>query len=170
MLFKGLNALVNRVLRVMPKQGWSTKSVRGPWEWPVLSNFTKESYSELVPLEQEGIRCEVILLRLVRGGNQMSRIGRAPNRIFPLVLMLQSIGKRYKTLKGPKGNLQQRSASWYATRIWAKVPYLWLDQVTIRESNRYPSHGLTRSLIANMIQGVTAGFTHVIWRLWGGRL
>ena len=83
----------------------------------------------------------------------MSRIGRAPITVPAGVEFANDHG--VVTVKGPKGELTQRLP---------REMIVSLDDATITVSRPTDSaphrslHGLTRTLIANMVQGVTDGF------------
>lgn len=84
----------------------------------------------------------------------MSRIGKVPIAI-PAGVEISVSGANIVTVKGPKGALEQQVAPGIAVRVdggFANVA---------RESDapRHRSlHGLTRTLISNMVAGVTEGF------------
>lgn len=84
----------------------------------------------------------------------MSKIGRLPITIPPTVTL--TIVGTTLTVKGPKGELS------YELKPKIKAE-LTLDQLTIsRTSEDKPVralHGLTRAILANMVIGVTDGFT-----------
>lgn len=87
----------------------------------------------------------------------MSRIGKLPIPIPSGVDV--TINDRLVTVKGPKGGLSHHIPSLITSEI--------VDGrilVNRREDTREGRslHGLTRSLIANMVQGVTAGFTKTL--------
>jgi large subunit ribosomal protein L6 len=83
----------------------------------------------------------------------MSRIGRKPIPVPEAVTVEVAPGR--VAVKGPKGELEQ------ALSIEMKVEQsdgvLVVDRPTDRGEHR-ALHGLTRSLIANMVEGVTDGF------------
>jgi large subunit ribosomal protein L6 len=97
----------------------------------------------------------------------MSRIGRKPIAIPNGVTVEVETG--LVSVKGPKGELSQTvsremkitqnegSAADGAEGSEAPVPTLTVDRPTDRGEHR-ALHGLTRSLIANMVQGVTDGY------------
>lgn len=84
----------------------------------------------------------------------MSRIGKTPVKIPEKVKINVSGGK--VTVEGPKGSLEYE----YPSEITLKVED---DQVVFERPSdikRYRAlHGLTRALLANMVEGVTRGFT-----------
>ena len=83
----------------------------------------------------------------------MSRIGNKPIEIPEGVSV--EIGDGEVTVKGPKGELHQTVSP--AMRIEQTNGTLSVERPTDRGEHR-SLHGLTRSLIANMVEGVTDGF------------
>jgi large subunit ribosomal protein L6 len=83
----------------------------------------------------------------------MSRIGKKPIEIPEGVSV--EIGDGEVTVKGPKGELRQTVSP--AMRIEQTNGTLSVERPTDRGEHR-ALHGLTRSLIANMVEGVTDGF------------
>ena len=83
----------------------------------------------------------------------MSRIGKKPIQIPQGVSV--EIGDGEVTVKGPKGELRQAVSP--AMRIEQTNGALSVERPTDRGEHR-SLHGLTRSLIANMVEGVTDGF------------
>ena len=83
----------------------------------------------------------------------MSRIGKKPIEIPDGVSV--EIGDGEVTVKGPKGELRQAVSP--AMRIEQTNGTLSVERPTDRGEHR-SLHGLTRSLIANMVEGVTDGF------------
>jgi large subunit ribosomal protein L6 len=83
----------------------------------------------------------------------MSRIGKKPIEIPEGVSV--EIGDGEITVNGPKGELRQTVSP--AMRIEQTNGTLSVERPTDRGEHR-SLHGLTRSLIANMIEGVTDGF------------
>jgi large subunit ribosomal protein L6 len=83
----------------------------------------------------------------------MSRIGKRPIEIPAGVTVMVDPGR--VTVHGPKGELRQQ----IPTRMLIKLEedILTVDRPTERGEDR-SLHGLTRTLIANMVEGVTAGF------------
>lgn len=83
----------------------------------------------------------------------MSRIGKQPITI-PGKVTVELKGSTV-TVKGPKGQLEDT----FSSKIKIKKDS---DQITFTRKNDLPStkalHGLTRSLVNNMVQGVTQGF------------
>lgn len=87
----------------------------------------------------------------------MSRIGRLPIQI-PAGVEITVEGDRV-AVKGPKGQLQQRISP--EMMIERENGTLVVKRPT-DERNHRALHGLTRTLINNMIVGVTTGFTRVL--------
>jgi large subunit ribosomal protein L6 len=83
----------------------------------------------------------------------MSRIGKRPIEIPAGVTVMVDPGR--VTVHGPKGELRQQ----IPTRMLIKLEEgtLTVDRPTERGEDR-SLHGLTRTLIANMVEGVTTGF------------
>jgi large subunit ribosomal protein L6 len=83
----------------------------------------------------------------------MSRIGRAPITVPDGVEVVYD--DALVTVKGPKGELSQRVPR--EMLVEQKDGVITVSRPT--ESGRHRSlHGLTRTLIANMVDGVTSGF------------
>jgi large subunit ribosomal protein L6 len=83
----------------------------------------------------------------------MSRIGRKPIEVPEGVTV--SVGPGRVTINGPKGELTQE----VSTRM--EIAEDGNTLTVARPTDRGPDravHGLTRSLVANMVEGVTAGF------------
>jgi large subunit ribosomal protein L6 len=83
----------------------------------------------------------------------MSRIGKKPIEIPDGVTV--SVGPDRVTVNGPKGELSQVVSP--AMKIEQTNGTLTVERPTDRGEHR-ALHGLTRSLIANMVEGVTNGF------------
>ena len=83
----------------------------------------------------------------------MSRIGRKPVPVPEGVEV--EVGSGSVTVKGPKGELTQVLSP--DMKVELKDGEVSVDRPTDRGEHR-ALHGLTRSLIANMIEGVTDGF------------
>src|SRR6187399_762688 len=83
----------------------------------------------------------------------MSRIGRKPITVPDAVTVEVSPG--HIAVKGPKGELGQALSS--EMKVEQAEGVLTVDRPTNRGEHR-ALHGLTRSLIANMVEGVTEGF------------
>ena len=88
----------------------------------------------------------------------MSRIGRAPITV-PSGVEVKVDGNNHITVKGPKGTLER-----------TLVPQIKVEQdgavlhVTRPDDSKYSRsmHGLTRTLVANMVEGVTHGFSKTL--------
>ena len=83
----------------------------------------------------------------------MSRIGRLPIVIPPGVIV--NIKDNKVTITGPKGELNQSFAS--DIKVELMDNRIVVSRSSDERANR-ALHGLTRSLLANMVQGVTKGF------------
>lgn len=83
----------------------------------------------------------------------MSRIGRQPIPVPEGVSV--SVGPGRVTVNGPKGELQQVISD--RMEIVEEDGELKVSRPTDRGTDR-AIHGLTRSLVANMVEGVTDGF------------
>jgi large subunit ribosomal protein L6 len=84
----------------------------------------------------------------------MSRIGRSPIPVPSGVTV--SIGTENVTVKGPGGELSRVLPSGISVR--EEDSTLFVERPDDQRHHR-ALHGLTRSLVANMVTGVTAGFT-----------
>lgn len=84
----------------------------------------------------------------------MSRIGRAPITI-PAGVEVKISEDNLVTVKGPKGTLEEKMASQMAISIGDGV--LTVSRPDDEKENR-ALHGLTRTLINNMVVGVTEGY------------
>jgi large subunit ribosomal protein L6 len=87
----------------------------------------------------------------------MSRIGRAPINIPSGVDI--ALRERAVTVKGPKGELSLTLAEPMEVRIDGSVVTVMRPDDAQRNRQL---HGLTRTLIANMVGGVTKGFTRLL--------
>jgi large subunit ribosomal protein L6 len=87
----------------------------------------------------------------------MSRIGRKPIPVPAGVSI--SIAPELVTVNGPKGELQERIHR--DITVAQEGEELVVTRPTDRGEHR-ALHGLTRSLVANMVEGVTAGFTKTL--------
>jgi large subunit ribosomal protein L6 len=87
----------------------------------------------------------------------MSRIGRLPVPI-PDKVEVKVEGRTLK-VKGPKGELTREMPGDVTVKIEENT--LIVERPDDHRSNR-SMHGLVRSLAANMIEGVSAGFTRVL--------
>ena len=87
----------------------------------------------------------------------MSRVGRLPITIPDKVQV--SIEDGRVTVRGPRGELSREVSPLMSVRREGNV-------ITVERENDSPQqralHGLTRSLIANMVQGVSDGFTKTL--------
>jgi large subunit ribosomal protein L6 len=84
----------------------------------------------------------------------MSRIGRVPIAVPSGVDV--TIADRTVTVKGPKGTLSRELAG--AITVRRDDATLFVERPDDERSNR-SLHGLTRTLVSNMVTGVTAGFS-----------
>ncbi|MCL2396404.1 MAG: 50S ribosomal protein L6 [Acidimicrobiaceae bacterium] len=84
----------------------------------------------------------------------MSRIGKAPIPVPSGVEI--TVNDRRVTVKGPQGTLERSLPGEITVR--QEDATLYVDRPNDERQNR-ALHGLTRSLVANMVTGVTAGFT-----------
>jgi large subunit ribosomal protein L6 len=85
----------------------------------------------------------------------MSRIGKAPIAIPKGVTITLADGN-VVTVKGPKGELTRTVPA--AMQLKQEDGHVTVTRPS-EESNHKSLHGLTRTLIANMVEGVTKGFT-----------
>ena len=83
----------------------------------------------------------------------MSRIGRQPIEVPAGVLVAIDSGR--VTVSGPKGELRQQVPQ--RMKIEQAENVITVSRPTERGDDR-SLHGLTRTLVANMVEGVTAGF------------
>lgn len=84
----------------------------------------------------------------------MSRIGLKPIEI-PAGVEINLDEKNHMVVKGPKGQLEQKIDKDMIIEIKDNV----INVVRPSENKKHKSlHGLTRTLIANMIEGVTKGY------------
>ncbi len=87
----------------------------------------------------------------------MSRIGKKPIPVPAGVSV--AIDPELVTVNGPKGELQERIHR--DITVSQEGEELVVTRPTDRGEHR-ALHGLTRSLVANMVEGVTAGFTKTL--------
>jgi large subunit ribosomal protein L6 len=83
----------------------------------------------------------------------MSRIGRKPIPVPSSVTV--TVEPEVVRVAGPLGNLQERKSR--AIEVSQQGEELIVTRPTDRSEHR-ALHGLTRSLVANMVEGVTSGF------------
>ncbi|MBI2863458.1 MAG: 50S ribosomal protein L6 [Chloroflexi bacterium] len=83
----------------------------------------------------------------------MSRIGRAPIPVPPGVEV--DIQQNVVTVKGPRGQLTR---TLHPEMVIARVDGQIIVSRPSESRTHRALHGLTRSLVANMVQGVTQGF------------
>ncbi len=86
----------------------------------------------------------------------MSRIGRKPIPVPPAVKI--SIVESTVEVEGPKGKLSFKHADGVGVNYDKAAGEIVVTRRDDERTNR-ALHGLTRSLVANMVQGVTAGYT-----------
>ena len=84
----------------------------------------------------------------------MSRIGRAPITI-PAGVEVNVAAGNVVTVKGPKGTLEKKLHSAMTIKVADGVATV--ERPNDEKENR-SLHGLTRTLLANMVEGVTNGF------------
>ncbi len=87
----------------------------------------------------------------------MSRIGRKPIPVPSTVTV--TVEPEVVRVSGPRGNLEERKSR--DIEVVQEGEELVVRRPTDRAEHR-ALHGLTRSLIANMVQGVTSGFTKTL--------
>ena len=87
----------------------------------------------------------------------MSRIGRKPIPVPDSVSV--TIEAEVVRVAGPRGNLEERKAR--VIDVSLQDGQLLVTRPTDRAEHR-ALHGLTRSLVANMVEGVTSGFTKTL--------
>ena len=88
----------------------------------------------------------------------MSRIGRAPITI-PAGVTVTVSDDNIVTVKGPKGELSQEINKNITVKVEGNV--ITVSRPNDEKQNR-AFHGLYRSLIANMVTGVSTGFTKTL--------
>lgn len=88
----------------------------------------------------------------------MSRIGKQPVAV-PAGVTIDLKEGNLLTVKGPKGTLTRQLAD--AMNIKVDGPVITVSRPTDRKEHR-ALHGLTRTLIFNMVEGVTNGYTKVL--------
>jgi len=87
----------------------------------------------------------------------MSRIGRKPIPVPAGVTV--TVEPEVVRVAGPRGNLEERKAR--SIEVRQEGEELLVTRPTDRAEHR-ALHGLTRSLVANMVEGVTSGFTKTL--------
>src|SRR3982750_2416164 len=87
----------------------------------------------------------------------MARIGKKPIPVPSTVTV--TIEPEVVRVTGPRGNLEERKNR--AIDVVQEDGELLVRRPTDRSEHR-ALHGLTRSLVANMVQGVTTGFTKTL--------
>src|SRR3954470_19631785 len=87
----------------------------------------------------------------------MSRIGRKPIPVPSTVTV--TVEPEVVRVSGPRGNLEERKNR--SIEISHENGELLVTRPTDRAEHR-ALHGLTRSLVANMVEGVTNGFTKTL--------
>ena len=87
----------------------------------------------------------------------MSRIGRKPIPVPSSVSV--TVEPEVVRVAGPRGNLEERKAR--AIEVRQEGEELLVTRPTDRSEHR-ALHGLTRSLVANMVEGVTTGFAKTL--------
>ena len=88
----------------------------------------------------------------------MSRIGRAPIAI-PAGVEVKVDANNHITVKGPKGTLERDLVPQMKVEVEAGVIHV--TRPNDEKLNR-SMHGLTRTLVANMVHGVTEGFSKTL--------
>ena len=87
----------------------------------------------------------------------MSRIGKKPIDVPSTVTI--TVEPEVVRVNGPRGNLEERKNR--SIEVVQEDGQLLVKRPTDRAEHR-ALHGLTRSLIANMVEGVTVGFTKTL--------
>ena len=88
----------------------------------------------------------------------MSRIGRAPIAL-PAGVEIKVEGNNHITIKGPKGTLERTLVPSIKVEVeGAEIHVTRPDDSKLNRS----MHGLTRTLVANMVEGVTNGFSKTL--------
>ena len=88
----------------------------------------------------------------------MSRIGRAPITV-PAGVEVKVDANNHVTVKGPKGTLERDLVPQIKVEVEAGVIHVTRPD---DEKQTRSLHGLTRSLVANMVTGVTDGFSKTL--------
>ena len=84
----------------------------------------------------------------------MSRIGKKP---VPVGAAKVSVQERLVRVEGPKGKLEQRVPEPITVKLDAEKKELVVTRPDDEKQNK-ALHGLVRSLLANMVEGVTNGY------------
>ena len=92
-----------------------------------------------------------------RSGSHMTRIGKKPIPVPTGVTV--TVEPEVVRVAGPRGNLEERKNR--AIEVAQEDGKLLVTRPTDRAEHR-ALHGLTRSLVANMVEGVTTGFTKTL--------
>jgi len=87
----------------------------------------------------------------------MSRIGKKPIDVPSTVTV--TVEAEVVRVSGPRGNLEERKNR--SIEVVQEDGQLLVKRPTDRAEHR-ALHGLTRSLVANMVEGVTTGFTKTL--------
>ena len=87
----------------------------------------------------------------------MSRIGKKPIDVPSTVTV--TVEPEVVRVNGPRGNLEERKNR--SIEVVQEDGQLLVKRPTDRAEHR-ALHGLTRSLVANMVEGVTVGFTKTL--------
>ena len=92
----------------------------------------------------------------------MSRIGKAPI-VLPENVTVEVSDLNYVTVTGPKGKLEQQiTGNISVTRVEHEGKQAILLVANDEQKETNAKHGLYRALLANMVTGVSAGFTKSI--------
>src|SRR5262249_29905468 len=110
---------------------------------------------ERPPRPRRAPRRRTALYRVVKGGASVSRIGKQPITVPGNVKVRVTDGTVY--VEGPKGKLELRHHPSMQVVYDEGAKQLRVDRPDDERQNR-SLHGLTRSLIANMVDGVTKGY------------
>lgn len=89
----------------------------------------------------------------------MSRIGKAPITI-PAGVEVKVDENNHVTVKGPKGTLERTIVSPIQVNVEAGVVHVTCPDDGLKETGAL--HGLSRTLVANMVEGVTNGFAKTL--------
>lgn len=92
----------------------------------------------------------------------MSRIGKSPI-VLPENVTVEVSDSNYVTVTGPKGKLEQQiTGNISVTRVELEGKNAILLVANDEQSETNAKHGLYRALLANMVTGVSAGFSKSI--------